>query len=98
MEFHTRGLGSSDACNSRASREMAFRSDTRPEQAGQELRCSSCSALRPPSIISARTRSNSAHFILPLSPIPLFLCSSRLSGLFGSARFEELAQLHPCLV
>src|SRR5579864_6006925 len=95
MLFQTRGLGSWSS-NSRAFCSIAFRSETKSAQVEQVLRCCSCSKLWPPSS-PGKTRSNSSQVILP-SPRYHFFGSSRLGGLFGSARFEEVSQPHSSFV
>ena len=99
IEFHTRGLGSANSCNCRASRAIRSRSATRPEHSGTGFKCASCSA-----VLSAlkHFRQNFLKLcaVHTSSPPKLPLCyrSSRLCGLFGSARLERLAQFHARLV
>src|SRR5262249_17217307 len=94
MEFQTRGLGSSAPFRVCAPPRSACKLPTSSEQASHVFKCAWYFADVSFSRSSGNSCCNSAQVILPLSPIPPCVRSLRLSGLFGSARLQELAQLH----
>ena len=94
----TRGLGSSSAHRSLAPDEMARKSETSSEQSEQAFRWDGMLTQSLTvdhlwqDVLKFRTRHGSS---LPDTFTAGFLTAY---GLFGSARFEEFAQLHPCFV
>src|SRR5215510_14119037 len=98
MLAQIRGLGSSASQSSLAPSEIARRSDTRSEHFKHDFRCAACSPLASLSSMSGRISWNSEQVMNPLSPIPFHCPPLRLDGLFGSARFQEFAQLHTCFM
>ncbi len=99
IEFHTRGLGSANSCNCRASLsdqiEVSHQAGT--QRTGFQMRFLFCG---PAALNYIRQELpeilRSSYFISP--KVPTCCRSSRLCGLFGSARFERLAQFHARLV